>query len=42
MFEDFDKKMNIYLLAIKYWLFQGDDWDFAVEYATSIVNGWRR
>lgn len=32
-------KIRRYILAIKYWL-QGDDWQFAVEYADAIVNGW--
>jgi hypothetical protein len=27
-----------YFLAIKYWL-QGDTWQFAKEYAASIING---
>ena len=34
-------KIRIYLLAVKYW-FQGDPWGFAVEYATSIVKGFKR
>lgn len=28
--------LRIYCLAIKYWA-QGDEWDFAVEYAKSLV-----
>jgi len=34
-------KIRIYVLAIKYWL-QGDDWDFALEYATTLVAGFKR
>lgn len=34
------KKIRVYCLAIKYWL-QGDPWQFAVEYARAIVEGWR-
>ena len=34
------QKIRIYQLAIKYWL-SGDDWDFAIEYATSLVKGFK-
>jgi len=33
--------IRILYLTIKYWL-QGDDWKFALEYATSIVKGFKR
>ncbi len=33
-------KIEIYILAIKYWI-QGDKWKFAVEYATGIVKGFK-
>ena len=32
---------EIYWLAVKYWL-SGDDWDFALEYAISLVKGFKR
>lgn len=32
---------RIYFLTIKYWL-QGDDWDFAKEYAEALVKGYKR
>ena len=32
---------RIYWLALKYWL-SGDEWNFAVEYATSLVKGFKR
>jgi len=35
------KYLRIRFLAIKYWL-QGDEWKFAVEYATSIVEGFKK
>ncbi len=35
------ENIRIYYLAIKYWL-SGDNWDFAVEYAESLVKGWKR
>lgn len=34
-------QIQIYKLAIKYY-FQGDSWDFAVEYATSLVKGFKK
>lgn len=34
-------KIYIYLYAIKYWL-QNDDWEFAKEYAESIVKGFKK
>ena len=34
------KKLQIYVLTIKYWL-QGDDWQFAKEYATALVMGFK-
>ena len=33
-------KIRIYILAAKYWM-QGDDWKEAVEYAESLVLGWK-
>lgn len=36
-----NKKIRIYCLAIKYWS-EGDDWEFAVEYARTIVEGFKR
>lgn len=34
--------VRVYFLAMKYWL-QGDDWDFAVEYAESLcTKGWKK
>ncbi len=33
-------KIRIYYLAVKYWM-QGDDWKKAVEYAKSLVLGWK-
>ena len=33
--------IRIYMLAIKYWI-QGDNWKFAVEYATGLVKGWKK
>ena len=35
------EKIRIYILAVKYYL-QGDEWNFAVEYATSLVKGWKK
>lgn len=35
------EKIQIYILAIKYWV-QGDKWEFAVEYATGLVKGFKR
>jgi hypothetical protein len=32
--------IRILKLAIKYWL-QGDSWDFAVEFATKLVKGFK-
>ena len=41
----FDKetviKIRIYVLAVKYYI-QGDEWEFAIEYATSLVKGWKK
>lgn len=34
-------EIRIYILTIKYWL-QGDDWNFAKEYAESIVRGFKK
>jgi len=34
-------KIRIYTLAIKYY-FNGDDWEFAVEYATRLVEGFKK
>ena len=34
------ENLRIFWLAVKYWL-QGDEWTFAVEYATSLVKGWK-
>ena len=34
-------KLRIYILTIKYF-FQGDDWQFAKEYATSLVKGFKK
>ena len=34
-------KIRIYYLAIKYFA-QGDDWKKAVEYAESLVLGWKK
>jgi len=34
------KTIEIYALAIKYWLL-GDSWSCAVEYAEVIVRGWK-
>lgn len=33
-------KIRIYVLAVKYWA-QGDPWKVAVEYAESLVLGWK-
>jgi len=33
-------KIRVFILALKYWM-QGDDWDKAVEYAESLVKGWK-
>jgi hypothetical protein len=35
------EKIQIYMLAIKYFI-QGDTWEFAVEYATGLVKGWKK
>jgi len=35
------KIIQITIMAVKYWV-QGDDWWFAWEYATSLVNGFKR
>jgi len=35
------KKIDIFFLSIKYWL-QGDTWKFAKEYATAIVEGFKK
>jgi len=35
------KGVSVYLMAIKYWL-QGDEWEFALEYARLIVGGFKR
>lgn len=35
-------EIRILILTIKYWLFQGDEWKFANEYAKFIVNGWKK
>jgi hypothetical protein len=35
------KTIRIYILAIKYFL-QGDKWQFAKEYAESIVKGFKK
>ena len=32
--------IKIYILAIKYFS-QGDDWRFAIEYATALVKGFK-
>lgn len=37
---NFANRIDIYLLAIKYWL-QGDDWKFAYEYAEALINGFK-
>lgn len=34
-------ELRIFFLAIKYWL-QGDKWDFAKDYASSIVKGFKK
>ena len=34
-------KIRIYYLAVKYFA-QGDDWKKAVEYAESLILGWRK
>jgi len=34
------KKIDIYRLAVKYWI-QGQDWKESVEYAQALVIGWR-
>jgi len=34
-------KFKIFFLALKYWL-QGDDWEFAKYYATSIVKWFKK
>ncbi len=44
--KEFDKlalsdKMRIYTLVVKYWA-AGDDWDFAKEYALSLIKGWKK
>lgn len=33
-------KIRIYKLAVRYWL-SGDEWKFAVEYAESLVKGFK-
>jgi len=35
------KTLSVYFLAIKYWL-QGDEWGLALEYARTIVKGFKR
>lgn len=35
------ENIQIYILAIKYFI-QGDEWKFAVEYATGLVKGWKK
>jgi hypothetical protein len=37
----FTDKIRLHTLAIKYY-FKGDDWDFAREYAMSIIKGFKR
>jgi hypothetical protein len=34
------KTIRIYILAIRYFL-QGDTWEFAKEYATALVRGFK-
>jgi len=34
--------IRIYALALRYWALDGDEWKFAVEYARSLVEGFRR
>lgn len=39
--DDIKDNFRIFFLALKYWL-QGDDWEFAKDYATSIVKGFKK
>lgn len=39
--KDLIVEIRIYILTIKYWLFQGDEWHFAKEYAKSLIE-WTR
>ena len=34
-------KIRIYILAIKYY-FNGDNWEFAIDYAKRIINGFKK
>ena len=38
---DMKDSISILILAIKYWM-QGDNWEFAINYATNIVKGFRK
>lgn len=36
----FNKKITAFFYAVKYFV-QGDPWDFALDYACSLLKGWK-
>ena len=39
--DEIKDNFRIFFLAVKYWL-QGDEWDFAKDFAASIVKGFKK